>query len=172
MIEKNGTQDGAPPAPAIEFTLTDANDREIYSANYPLTKSADGFVGTPGIMSLTVAKPLQVGQDYKWQLTLKCDSKGSDNSDNQRAIGGLKRVAQDPNLQLRAQQASPEERLILYAQANLWYELLANLIALRRDRPNDPTVVEAWNKVFVLVGLDPVSKQPRVQGTRTSTNSN
>jgi hypothetical protein len=168
MSDKNGEA----PAPEMEFMLSDAKGTEIFHANYGLTKSANGDVGTPGIMSLTLPGPLQVGQDYKWQLRVKCDAKGFDRSNDQFAEGILKRVAGDPNLELRAQQASPEERIILYARANHWYEMLANLVALRRDRPNDPTVVDAWNKLFAVVKLDAVSIQSRSQGTSTTTNSN
>lgn len=164
---------GAAPAPEMEFTLRDANDQKIYSAKYPLTKYTDGSVGAPGIMSLTLASPyaLKVGQAYKWQLKVTCDATSPDNSDNQTVEGDLKRVAQDPNLELRAQKASPEERIMLYTQANLWYDMLPNLVALRRDRPNDPTLTEAWNKLFTAVQLDNVSINSKLKNGRTSNNS-
>lgn len=170
-INDEGTP-GAAPAPEMEFTLRDANDQKIYSAKYPLTKYTDGNVGTPGIMSLTLASPysLKVGQEYKWQLKVTCNAKGSDRSEDLSVDGLLKRVAEDPDLKLRAQQAPPEERIILYAKANLWYEMLANLVALRRDRPNDPTVVDAWNKLFAAQNLDDVSIQSRSQGVGSTTN--
>jgi hypothetical protein len=159
----------------MEFTLIEANGQKIYSANYPLTKYTDGSVGTPGVMSLTLASPypLKVGQEYKWQLKVKCDSNSPDNSENQFAEGVLKRVAQDPNIELRAQKASPEERIMLYTKANLWYDMLPNLVALRRDRPNDPTLTDAWNKLFTAVELDNVSiqtKQSNLQDGRTTNN--
>jgi len=173
-IDEEG-KPGAAPAPEMEFTLRDTNDQKIYSAKYPLTKYTDGSVGTPGIMSLTLASPyaLKVGQEYKWQLKVTCDSKSSDNSGNPIATGVLKRVAKDPALELRAQKATPEERIMLYTKANLWYETLANLIALRRDRPNDPTLTDAWNKLFTAVDLDNVSiqtKQSNLQDGRTTNN--
>lgn len=161
------------PAPEIQFTLRDANDNKIYSANYPLQKSAGDVVAVPGIMSLTVAKPygLEVGKQYTWQLKVTCDSKSlEDNSDNQTAEGGLKRVAADPSLALRTQQATPEERIAIYAQSNLWYEMLANLVRLRRDRPNDPNLTDAWEKLLAVVDLDAISQKPNSQGARTSNN--
>jgi hypothetical protein len=75
--------DADAPAPAVEFVLKDANNQEIYSATYPLAKSAEGVVGAPGgIMSLTVAKgyPLKIGQEYHWELTVMCDSTDTDRS--------------------------------------------------------------------------------------------
>lgn len=163
---------GAAPAPELEFTLRDANEQKIYSAKYPLPKSNDGSVGTPGIMSLTLASPysLKVGQEYKWQLRVMCDAQDPSGGDNQIVEGIIKRVAQDPDLERRVQQAAPEERIILYAKANRWYEMLANLIALRRDRPNDPSVTDAWNKLFAVVDLKDISIQSRSQGTRNTNN--
>lgn len=164
-------------SPEMELTLKDTNndadeknDKEIYSVKYPLTKSTDGLVSNPGIMSLTLAKPLQVDKEYKWELRVTCQ--GADNSDAQFVTGSLKRVKEDPNLAIRAQQATPEERVILYANANRWYEMLANLIALRRSRPNDPSVTDAWNKLFAVVELDNVSIQSRSQSSGSGNNSN
>lgn len=172
MSDLENGNPGAAPAPELEFTLKDANEQKIYSAKYPLPKSDDGRVGTPGIMSLTLASPysLKVGQDYKWELRVMCDAKGSDRSLDQYAQGIIKRVAQDPELERRVQQAAPEERIILYAKANRWYEMLANLVALRRDRPNDPSVTDAWNKLFAVVELNDISIQSRSQGTRNTNN--
>src|SRR5919202_75933 len=171
-MPRMSAENGAAPSPVMEFTLIEANGQKIYSANYPLTKYTDGSVGTPGIMSLTLASPyaLKVGQEYKWQLKVKCDSTSSDNSENQTVERVIKRVAQDPNLELRAQKATPEERIMLYTKANLWYNMLGNLIALRRDHPNDPTLTDAWNKLFTAVELEGVSIQSKLQDGRTTNN--
>ncbi len=113
-------------------------------------------------MSLSLAKPytLAVGQKYKWQLRLMCDSKSADRSSDQFIEASLKRVALNPNLAHRLQQVTPEERIVLYARARLWYEMLAELVKLRRDHPNDPNLADAWEKLFVAVGLDKLSKVP------------
>lgn len=158
------------PSPELEFTLRDASDNKIYSVKYPLTKSSDGLVSTPGIMSLTLAKPLEVNKEYKWLLKVTCDA--TDNSDAKFVVGSLKRVSEDPNLAIRVQQATPEERVVLYANAKRWYEMLANLVALRRSRPNDPSVTEAWNRLFAVVELDDVSIQSRSQSAGSTNNSN
>jgi hypothetical protein len=160
-------------APELVFTLKNNNGDKIFDAKYPLSKSADGLVGAPGIMSLTLARPgLQVGQEYKWQLRVRCNANSPDFSEDQVVEGGLKRVTEDPDLAIRAQQATPEERVILYANANRWYEMLANLVALRRSRPNDPSVTDAWNQLFAVVELDNVSIQSRSPGAGSTNNSN
>ena len=155
-------------APALEFTLRDANDQKIYSAQYPLAKSADGIVGTPGLMSLRVDKsyPLKVGQEYNWELRLMCDSTDSDRSDDQIVEGGFKRVEAAPNLALRLERATPQDRVAIYANAQLWYETLGTLIELRRDRPNDQSLADAWDQLLNSVYLNKTAKEPLVQGAK------
>jgi hypothetical protein len=142
-------------APAVELVLMDANREQVYSAQYPLMKSPEGVVGAPGIMSLTVANlyPMKIGQDYYWQLTLICDYKKPDRSEDLVVEGRLKRVEPNPTLALRVQQATPKERVALYANAQLWHEALATLVELKRDRPNDTELAATWDKLLTSMGL-------------------
>jgi hypothetical protein len=163
--------DGA-PAPAVEFVLNDANEQEIYSAEYPLTKSTEGVAGVPGIMSLTVSSlyPLELGREYHWQLTLMCNSQDSDRSEDTYIDGGFMRIKPDPNLTLRSQRGNLQDRVALYAENKLWYETLTALSELRRDRPTDPTLTDAWNKLLTSVGLDIIAQEPLTQGTQITNN--
>jgi len=160
------------PAPVVKFVLKDANEEKIYSATYPLAKSAEGVVGTPGgIMSLTVAKgyPLKIGQEYHWELTVMCDSTDTtDQSGTMPMDGRIKRVEAAPTLAVRLQQATPQDRVALYATEKLWFETVATLIELRRDRPNDTNLADAWGKLLASVGLDIISKEPLFPAARTN----
>jgi hypothetical protein len=142
-------------APAVELVLMDANRKPVYSALYPLMKSAESVVGAPGIMSLTVANlyPMKIGQDYYWQLRVRCDYTEADRSEDLFVEGRLKRVEPDPTLALRIQQATPKERVALYANAQLWHEALATLVELKRDRPNDTELAVTWDKLLTSMGL-------------------
>jgi hypothetical protein len=149
-------------ASEVELVLRDARepDKDIYSTRYTLAKSADGsVVGSPGIMSLplpafTNLSPLEMGHDYYWQLALICSPDPLDRSNDIIAGGGIVRVKPDPTLAQRIQQATPQDRVALYANAGLWYETVATLAELRRDRPNDNDLAQAWNKLLNSVGLD------------------
>jgi hypothetical protein len=142
-------------APAVEFVLRAANKQQVYSAQYPLMKSAEGVVGAPGIMSLTVANlyPMKIGQDYYWELRVRCNYTEADRSEDLVVEGRLKRVEPDPTLALRIQQATPKERVALYANAQYWYEALATLVELKRDRPNDSELAATWDKLLTSMGL-------------------
>lgn len=151
-------------ASEINFLLQIAQERDVdvYSAKYILPKSTDGFVeGSPGIMSLTLptlnnVSLLKTNQTYQWSLQLICSPR--DPSQNPFIVGKIKRVQADPKLALRISQASPQERVGIYANSKLWYETLSALVELRRTLPNS-NVTDAWNKLFKSVGLDNLAQK-------------
>jgi len=159
-------------APMVEFVLTDSSDRQIYSARYPLAKNGDGIVGNPGIMRLAITNlyPLEIGQEYRWTLKFMCNARDPQNSDNLFVEGAFKRVAADPNFARLVAQATPQERLAMYADQKLWYETLNTLIELRRDRPNDLSLAEAWDRLLNVVGLGTISKEPVFQSASNISN--
>jgi len=156
----------------VEFVLRDANNQEVYSTEYALAKSGVGerssaqafgegvsVASVPGIMRLPLPafanfSPLEIGQDYYWDLALICNP--IDRSGDIVVTGGIKRVQPDPTLALRVQQATPQERVALYADARLWYETLTALADLPRDRPNNNDLADVWNKLLKSVGLNPI----------------
>jgi hypothetical protein len=159
---------------AVEFVLKDAKQQVIYSATYPLVSALGNFKGSASIMSLNVATlyPLEIGQEYQWKLTLKCNSKDVvDQSENSYAEGRIKRVPADPMLTSRLKWATPEERVALYADQKLWYETVATLVELRRLSPNDLNLAEAWNTLLNSVGLDIISQEPLFRGARADNGS-
>ena len=181
------------PAPGIKFVLKVSGKQQdsagkpipivYYSAEYALAKSAEGVVGAPGIMSLSLTpsnfpslSSLEIDKEYAWELTMSsCNYTDTDKSDEITVDGGIKRVKLDPTLARRIQQATPQERVALYAEKRLWYETVASLVELRRANPNDQNLADAWGKLLSSVGLDVISKEPLFQGDRafnTSSYSN
>ncbi|MBD1805573.1 DUF928 domain-containing protein [Microcoleus sp. FACHB-SPT15] len=150
-------------ASQLDFVLRDANQEEIYSTTYTLAKSADNtVVGSPGIMSLSLPAfanlpPLKLNQEYFWTLALVCSPTNRDI--DIFAGGGIKRVQPDPTFARRVQQATPQERIALYANKRLWYETLATLVELQRDRPNSYDLTNAFNKLLTSVGLQGLPSQ-------------
>jgi hypothetical protein len=156
-------------ASAVEFVLRDAKDNEIYRAKYALAKSEEGCVlGTSNIMSLTLPAfasltPLEIGQEYPWELALiyepqdrAFDILGDARFTRAASDGKIKRVKADPTLAIRAQEATPQERIALYADKRLWYDTLTTLVELRRDRPNDKELEDALDKLLKSAGLNSV----------------
>jgi hypothetical protein len=107
---------------------------------------------------------LQVDQGYHWILRVICPPDASvlsDSSQDMVVDGGIVRARPDPTLAQRIQQATPKDRVALYANAGLWYETVATLVELRRDRPNDNELAQAWNKLLNSVKLDNTFKKPQ-----------
>lgn len=176
MPEMTSNEDDA-PAPALIFRLKDVSNseegKEVYTATYPLTKSGSGITGTPGIMTLPIVHPyaLEVGKKYRWQLRVTCDIDSPDRSEDQHVEGEITRVAlDDPSFKQRWQQATPEERVVLYAQNQLWYEMLSDLVKLRRDRPTDRNLTEAWKTLMNMVDLKLTAQEPLFQDARNIRN--
>jgi len=150
-------------AAQLEFVLRNANQEEIYSTTYTLAKSADNtVVGSPGIMSLSLPAfanlpPLKLNQEYFWIVALVCSP--TDRSEDVYVGGGIKRVQADPTFARQVQQARPQERIALYANKRLWYETLATLVELQRDRPNSYDLTNAFNKLLTSVGLQGLPSQ-------------
>ncbi len=149
-------------SPAMEFLLIDASKQTVLSVKYPLAKSAKGIVGSPGIMSLSVAhsQPVKFGQEYHWIVRLTCNSTSTDRSCDPWVEGGFKRVKPDPTLAQHLLQATPYERVAIYAQAGLWYETVESLLKLRREHPEDKDLAEAWKTLLNSVRLDEISSAP------------
>lgn len=143
-------------ASKVEFVLQDAKDNEVYKATYALAKSADGVVGAPGVMGLTIPafanlSPLEIGQEYHWQLTLICDSQYRDS--DIMVKGKIKRVSLDPILAFLLQRANPQQRVALYKKAGLWHEALSTMVELQRDRPNDANLAATWENLLESEGM-------------------
>jgi hypothetical protein len=144
-------------APEVEFVLQDENDKVVYKVTYTLAKSAEGgTISAPGLMSLTLPafanlSPLEIGKEYKWQVVLICNSPYHDNDVVRGA--SIKRVAADPALALRIQQATPQERVALYKDAQLWHDAVSTLVELQRTRPDDTNLAVTWDRLLSSAGL-------------------
>ncbi|MEQ8541544.1 MAG: DUF928 domain-containing protein [Coleofasciculus sp. D1-CHI-01] len=154
----------------IEFVLMNTNREEVYSAKYAfthyteITSHGDDIqiaVGTPGIISLTLPglatrppllPPLKIGQQYHWWLRIICDP--PDASGDIFMGGAIKRVPFNPFDKRFLTQATLEERLAFYTKERIWYETVDTLMELRRERPDDQDVTDAWNKLLKSVELD------------------
>lgn len=148
-----------------EFVGQNAGDEDGYREIYTTTFA---IAGNPGIVSLRLPpyaslSPLEVGKEYSWKLTLVCDSENDIS-----VAGSIKRVPVDPLLANRIATATLEQRVELYADAQLWQETLTSLAELRRLRPNDPTIAIAWEKLLKSAGLGAVAKEPLLQSTADS----
>lgn len=146
-------------AKKVQFVLMDDKDNKVYETEFAINGTPGG-VARIDIPASASVSPLEVGKQYYWELTVKCNPDDYDSSGNMTVDGWIKRIEPDPTLVSRLEQATPEERLNLYATNRYWYDTLDTLAELRRVRPNDTSLVTAWEKLLRSVDLNAIAQQP------------
>ncbi len=144
-------------AKSAEFVVIDNQKNEIYATTLALN-------GSPGIvkLSLPATVSLETGKDYTWQLALICDP--TDRSGDQVVEGLIERTALSSAQKTRLAAATdPLKQAEVYAQARIWQETIAILAQLRRDRPNDSNVTNAWKELLNSVELPAIATAPLVE---------
>jgi hypothetical protein len=138
-------------AKGLELTL-EQDGKGIYQTTVNLT-------GTPGIVGISLpatAPELEIGKDYKWLVSVVCESGAPEDS---FVAGSVRRIQPDSTLS-QIDRAKPLEQVALYAKSGVWFDAVANLAALRKAQPNDPQVASAWKELLQGAGLDAIANAP------------
>lgn len=140
---------------SIKFALVDEKDNLLTKEPIPVNIS-----GTPGIISFTLPKteqPLKPGQYYHSYLLIDCNPQSR--SEDVAIEGLVQLVPASSEFKKRLQAASEREKVILYAQQGYWQDAITFAGELRRQRPNDTTLIEDWKALLNSVGLSEVATQ-------------
>ena len=140
----------------VEFELVDEQEQKIYQTVFTIA-------GTPGIISFTLPKnapPLELNKYYRWYFEVICDPE--DRSGDSVVSGWTRRVEVSPNLAKELAQASPTDRPAIYAQFGIWHDTLTALAQLRKSKPNDVPLANAWAELLKSVGLEKIAQEPLV----------
>lgn len=139
----------------VEFVLREADGQAIDQQTLTLTE-------TPGIVSLTISKPLEVGKDYHWFFSTICNP--SDRAGDRFVGGWIRRVDKSDALQSKLAAAKDEsDRAGIYARESLWFDTLANLAQLVRENPTNETFAAQWEELLQSVDLATLAKEPFVK---------
>jgi hypothetical protein len=140
------------------LTLQDeAGSQQLYETTFTLTDK-------PGIVGIRIpdsAQPLEVGQKYLWQLSVVCNP--DEEQDRVYTNGWVERVPLEPTLANQLQQASPREKLLLYADAGIWQDTLSTLAELRYNNPSDQSLDRDWASLMEEVNLQDFANKSVVQ---------
>jgi hypothetical protein len=134
--------------------LQDESGKEIYQTS--LTKSGT----TPGVVGFelpSTVPPLEVSKRYHWYFLIHCDG---NSEDTVFVDGWVERVALKPLLKSQLAQATPQERVTLYAQAGVWHEALTALAKLRSKNPDDAKLIAEWDKLLESIDLKAIAQEP------------
>lgn len=137
-------------AKRLEFQLKD-NDtfEELHTISLNPSQEA-GIIRVN--LPASANKPLKPEREYIWRLTVVCSNQ--ETSDVTSLEGFIVRVVPDQNLTSQVENASPFERIALYATAGYWEDSLRVLGDLRRQRPNDANIKRDWQDFLSSVGFD------------------
>jgi hypothetical protein len=100
--------------------------------------------------------PLVIGKTYDWDYTLVLNPQDRSNSPN--VEGTVTRQEIDPALAEMLRQASPQDRISLYAANRCWYDLIATLYEERQKNPNNPVLASQWAEVLQTIKLAQFAK--------------
>jgi hypothetical protein len=138
-----------------QFVVFNAAKKLVYGADLTLPT-------TPGFVSVTLpstAPALALNQPYRWELTLYCATETAQPSDDLvRHKGQITRMDR-PNWVQKLAEITPEQRVKLYADNQIWYDLPLVIEPLERSAP-------AWIALLQQLGLDSL-RQEAIAGAAT-----
>lgn len=148
----------------VQFELADERDKTIYKKSFRMVTSRAGIVSV-SLGSDDNSPALEVGKNYQWYFTIKCNPK---NTDDVLVSGWINRTVLAPTVNKELDR-SPDRRakLSIFAQQGLWYEYLATLAQLRMESPSDASLAIKWSEVLSSVELGKIAREPLVTSQLT-----
>ena len=133
---------------AVEFTLENSQGKGIASKRLELTT-------TPSIVSVQFEKtPLEVGKDYKWLISVVCET---GDPEDLFAEGLIRRIKPESSLLNKLEKASAIDKVYLYSKMGIWYEAIAELANLRLSQPNNAELKTSWLSLLKSSRLEPLA---------------
>jgi hypothetical protein len=132
---------------SIKFSVEDWDEHKtLYQTSIQLTK-------TPGVIGISLVlppeHPLKLHKNYKWSLTVNCQSKQPTDKDDIILDGWVTRVQPSPNL-----------------QGVIWYDELTHRAKRYLFEPQNPEVKKAWTELLKSVGLEELAQEPLVKSSQ------
>ncbi|NET62387.1 MAG: DUF928 domain-containing protein, partial [Symploca sp. SIO2E6] len=99
---------------------------------------------------------------YVWRLSVICNP--DNRFDDDYVWGGVERVSMSFELKSQLKYKTKRERLKIYAENGLWFDVLTTLAELREVNVEDQELDEDWVEFLeqVQIGLEEISDQPLV----------
>jgi Domain of Unknown Function (DUF928) len=145
----------------LDFVLIDdtgdtANDTLLYKTSI-LTNSNKG-----GIIKIKLPEDsglvnLEKNKNYLWKFSLNCSS---DTDPGLNFVQGRIRVVEmPPELKNKLNRAQDQDKIALYAGAEIWFDALATAADLRQANPNNSAIEKSWRQLLKAVNLDQIASQ-------------
>ncbi|BAZ08537.1 hypothetical protein NIES4071_03420 [Calothrix sp. NIES-4071] len=123
-----------------KFQLLDDEENVVYTTNIAINTSDITSINLPLNLSL------EVGKKYQWVLSFTCNSSTQASA---LVYGYIERVAVDDQMQQRLNTATTErDRIIIYGENGLWFDMLTALITQIRNQPQDLQLRQDWEDLL------------------------
>ncbi|MEG4503354.1 DUF928 domain-containing protein [Microcoleus sp. F6_B4] len=148
----------------VQFELADQRDKTLYKKSFRMVTSRAGIVSV-SLASDENSPALEVGKNYQWYFTIKCNPKNS--TDDVLVSGWINRTAIAPTVKTELDRSPDLTKLTIFAQQRLWYEYLATLAQLRLQSPSDASLALKWSAALNSVELGKIAQEPLVTSELT-----
>ncbi|NJK37149.1 MAG: DUF928 domain-containing protein [Oscillatoriales cyanobacterium RM2_1_1] len=145
----------------VQLEITDESEKVIYTTSFKLSNDQPGIVQL-SLADKSDAPDLKADQKYHWYLTIRCEPDSADASSDITVHGWIERVDLPTSEADQLAQMPPRDRLAIYQQEGLWYDMLSTLARLRAESPDDAAVEQQWSDLLKSVGLEKVTEEPLV----------
>ncbi|WP_445249495.1 DUF928 domain-containing protein [Microcoleus sp. OTE_8_concoct_300] len=149
----------------VQFELADETDKTLYKKSFRMVTSRAGVVSV-SLDSDDNSPALEVGKNYQWYFTIKCNAKNY-TTDEVLVSGWINRTALAPNVKTELDRSPDHAKLSIFAQQGLWYDYLATLAQLRIQSPSDASLAIKWSAVLNSVQLGKIAQEPLVPSELT-----
>ncbi len=144
------------PGLEAEFSLKDKDENEV-------DRQIVTLKNTPGIVKVTLPatmSPLEFEKFYTWRFSVICNP--DNRLDDAFVYGGIERVPITSELESQLPGKTDRQRIDIYAENGLWFDLLTTLAELRSANWQDESLDEDWKKLFQQVKLEEIVDKPFV----------
>ena len=144
-----------------KFSLAESSTGKIvYQRGIDLQKPS-GIIGVALPQEQQYA--LKPNQDYVWQLQINCAAANSDNrADDHNLKGWVRRLPINSQLESQLQNSS-NNKYDVYAEQNLLYDALSELIQLRQQKPNNEAINRAWIELLGDLGKPQLTREETIK---------
>lgn len=124
-----------------KFQLLNEQRKVIYETSTQL-------IGTPGIIGINLPRTFGSLENkrYQWVFSVICGTEAP--AANVSVNGSVERVSLVPLRKKLESAKTPQQKMLLYAENGLWYDLLTTLINERCQKPQDVQLTNNWKELL------------------------
>ena len=124
------------------LSLESEDGEQVYQTFLPVSSEV-GFVT---INFPSQAPDLVVNKKYKWTMTFICGK--ALRPDSPAIAGWIQHIPKSQTLVAKLQAATPIDRVVIYGENGIWYDMVNELNRLQKQTPNNQTLSKAWDKLL------------------------